>query len=553
YTLVRCFRHPDESDRLATGTAVLGFWTCLCLATLAALDVFFVSAVNDNTTGLKHAWATPQVVDAIHSSVLIARYTVLCFLLIPFAYFFYEENDLETCLSDRIKNALKYTLFIVTMALVLFSTGFVLQVQQNMPDNSDWYQHLLANATIQRAVLFALGLLLALGMAVYLLYTSIGLSLLPLHITQPHQRSVVPLNTHRLERDLEINRQMQHTISVRYENLRVPISTRDKMLLEELENQARALQQQLHASRPKGTRLGRCASAVWRPLRVLMGCVLVVVSWVVVLSVALTSVDRIKNSVCGSSCGYYFDQAIMLNPVAYVFHQLAAVFPADIGTLLALIAFLVVCTMTAVVYRGIGLLGLVRFYTISPALTAPQALLFFAILSMLAVLGLDYTLAVQIAPQYMTFGSQMFCNHTEDNIRTCHDHPEEIMFCHADAPRGLCTATTLSTLVNSVAVNYPIFGTTFFHAQWLFMALYIIGFTVFVYKACHGSLRITTSSDRTDAELAEDDELAAETAGGILASRSAHARTASMYSRGSAPSPRSVSGVDSHERRPLLL
>ncbi|KAJ1660840.1 hypothetical protein IWQ61_000299 [Dispira simplex] len=503
FVALRWLRDPEDADP----------WFGFCVALLTVLDVFLVSATVDHYTGLKYAWVTPEVLARVQIGVQTAQYVLLVLMallmfgVIPFVYFFYEENDLETSLSGRLQNAAKYTLFIVVIVLLLLTTGFVLQLRRGLSGNDGdpgW-----AAPNWHEVLAFTMGVLLTLGMGVYILYTSVGLALLPLTLTQVRPSSASRDTIHRVERELDINRQMQRSIQLRYQNVRVPVNTRDRMLLEELTKQERFYLQQLEethqATRPRLWGSG-CLPTVNRLLRGLMGFVLIALSWSVLLSIALTSIAKITQSVCGRDCGYSLDQAFLANPMAFAFQQLSQLFPADVLGFAGLFTFLVVCTLVTVVYQGIGVLGIVRFYRVAPRSTSPQALLCLATMVMFAVWALSYNLATHIVPHYLTFGSQVYCNRTVEVIpttqfvpmeltwrRDCTDHPEFIVPCDANAPGTICTPTQFSSLFHSVAQGYPIFGVGFFHVQWVFLGLNLLSFAVFLVKSCNGTLAISGS------------------------------------------------------------
>ncbi|KAJ1969439.1 hypothetical protein IWQ62_000625 [Dispira parvispora] len=556
FVALRWLRDPEDADPWCSWIALVGLWVGLCVALLTILDVFLVSATVDQYTGLKYAWATPEVLTQVQVGVQAAQYVLLALMallvfgVIPFVYFFYEENDLETSLSGRLQNAAKYTLFIVVIVLLLLTTGFVLQTRQDLPGNGGdpgWYKRLWSATTWHEVLAFTMGAMLTLGMGVYILYTSVGLALLPLTLTQIRPPSASRDTIYRVERELDINRQMQRSIQLRYQNVRVPVNTRDRMLLEELAKQERFYLQQLEetrqATRPRLWGSG-CLPAFNLLLRGVAGCFLIVLSWSVLLSIALTSIAKITQSVCGRDCGYALDQAFLANPMAFAFQQLSQLFPADVLGFAGLFTFLVVCTFVTIVYQGIGVLGIVRFYRVAPRSTSPQALLCLATMVMFATWALSYNLATHIVPHYLTFGSQVYCNRTVEAIpttqfvpmeltRDCTNHPEFIVPCDANAPGTICTRTQFSSLFHSVAQGYPVFGVGFFHAQWVFLGLNLLSFAVFLVKSCNGTLTIsgsrsnsyTTSRDTADPPRRRgdyDEESGAGETDALLSSTASH-------------------------------
>ncbi|RKP35237.1 hypothetical protein BJ085DRAFT_32681, partial [Dimargaris cristalligena] len=131
--LIYWLRDPEETDLASSLLATGAVWVGLAWAALPAVDALWVSATLDPTTGLKYPWATPDFLAQWQGGLRVAHgsflgtVVVLALVAIPLVYFFYEENDLETSLGGRIGNAAKYTGLIVTIALVLFGTGLLIQ------------------------------------------------------------------------------------------------------------------------------------------------------------------------------------------------------------------------------------------------------------------------------------------------------------------------------------------------------------------------------------------------------------------------------------------
>jgi LMBR1 domain-containing protein 1 len=114
------YQDPSESEPLVTVVTVTGLTFCLCLLILAPLDIYLVSSTVDQSTGLKWSWATPERISSFTSILSMIYYSkfidiifrmikancivlinlvcfvgivVLCFVVIPFAYFYFEELD----------------------------------------------------------------------------------------------------------------------------------------------------------------------------------------------------------------------------------------------------------------------------------------------------------------------------------------------------------------------------------------------------------------------------------------------------------------------------
>lgn len=62
---------------------------------------------------------------------------VMCLLVIPFAYFWYEEWDQDATTGDRIKGALKYSVFFVAILVVLLLVGLFVPVARETKGHLD--------------------------------------------------------------------------------------------------------------------------------------------------------------------------------------------------------------------------------------------------------------------------------------------------------------------------------------------------------------------------------------------------------------------------------
>lgn len=74
--------------------------------------------------------------------------TLFSFILIPFAYFFYEEYDEDQSIKDRVLGAFKYTLFFVIISILLFVFGLFLKPSTKVPKiDLDWFKKLLTDSS----------------------------------------------------------------------------------------------------------------------------------------------------------------------------------------------------------------------------------------------------------------------------------------------------------------------------------------------------------------------------------------------------------------------
>lgn len=217
--------------------------------------------------------------------------------------------------------------------------------------------------------------------------------------------------------------------------------------------------------------------AVFRPLKLLGGLLLMLVALVTWVSMLLTGIDKAKNSVCKQRCGYILGHINIFNPINWVFVQSAKVFPVDYVVFTLLVLLLFCSSVAGVASVGIRFLW-IRIFQIRKGHTAPQALLLATSMLMLIILALNYSVSMVVAPQYATFGPQTFCDrvpvpglvggqpdcsNSRDLIKPCSELADNL------AAKRVCTPSVASTILNRVTLNFPFFGIIFFWAQFVFL------------------------------------------------------------------------------------
>lgn len=143
------------------------------------------------------------------------------------------------------------------------------------------------------------------------------------------------------------------------------------------------------------------------------------------------SIDKVTWSVCGRKCGYIISHPKLFNPINFIFVHLQKVccccccyeiiciylqcmliqlFPLDYIFMVAIIIYFFMATMTGIIQIGVRFLW-VTLYRIKRGSTAPQGLLFSAILLTFGLLALNYSITSVVAPGYAHFGSQVYVCH----------------------------------------------------------------------------------------------------------------------------------------------
>jgi len=155
---VYVYQTPRERSAAVSIVCIFTILSLLATVLLMPVDIALVSATNRSSLGTKKDWATPDAVDNILFQLKTVYYTlysldaVLCLLVVPFTYFWYEEYD-EVATDEgtqtvgtRIWGAFKYTLAFVVFVVIIFLVGFFVPVAKQAKGHRDldFFKDLLA-------------------------------------------------------------------------------------------------------------------------------------------------------------------------------------------------------------------------------------------------------------------------------------------------------------------------------------------------------------------------------------------------------------------------
>jgi LMBR1 domain-containing protein 1 len=517
-------------DRAASVTTVCIFTTSALLATvlLMPVDIALVSSTSLSSQGRKKDWATPDRVNSIIYTLQIVYYTlysldaILCLLVVPFTYFWYEEYDEdaaeagEQTAGSRLLGALKYTIAFLVFVVIIFLVGFFVPFAKKAKHDHldlDFFKHLLNENHGERALSFALGLLITIGTIVYVIYTASGLALLPVALIKSAPLISAPTLAANTASQLEQNRERQRQLEGRNEGLDGGLDSRDRRELEALIREERTLiRRERLAAESSGedrhwlVKTWIKIEAVFRPLKLLGGLLLMLLALLVWVSMLITGIDKAKNSICKAHCGYILGHINIFQPLNWIFVVSSKVFPIDYVLFLLLILFFFSASVVGLATVGIRFLW-VTLFKIRKGHTSPQALLMATVMLTLIVLAINYSVAMVVAPQYATFGPQTYCDRP---VRHGGEQPD----CSNDkyaikpctelatnpAARDVCTPSVVSTFINRVTVNFPFFGVVAFWAQFVFLAVYLIVFLTTLFRAPR------LDEEQLDADLEEEEE-----------------------------------------------
>ncbi|KAJ5441322.1 LMBR1-like membrane protein [Penicillium cf. griseofulvum] len=508
------YQTPRDRSPSVTLTCIISITSLLATVLLLPVDVALVSSTTSSKLGQRKDWATQDVVDRITYTLTIIYYflysldALLCLLVIPFTYFWYEEYDEvatesgEQTVGQRIWGGSQIH------ALIRCNRGDLVPSWRLLTENHG-----------ERALTFALGLLMTIGLCLYVLYTSVGLALLPISLikTAPSISSATLQAS--TTQQLDTNQERQRQLEGRCAGDPGLLSSKDRRELDTLVREERTLirrQRLAEESQGGGNWLMRAwykIGAVFRPFKLLGGILLLFIAFLTWVSMFLTAIDKAMNSICKHRCGYILAHVNIFNPVNWVLVKSARFFPIDYAIFTALVLLFFCSSVVGIAVVGIRFLW-IRIFQIRNGHTSPQALLLATAMLMLVILALNYSISMVVAPQYATFGPQTFCDRAPGTFvgkPDCSNSKELIKPCSElaknPAAQQVCTPSVVSTFLNRVTLNYPFFGVVFFWAQFIFLGLYLIVFVTSLFR----SPRLDEAQLDEDAEEAEEEGLLANT------------------------------------------
>ncbi len=323
---------------------------------------------------------------------------------------------------------------------------------------------------------------MTIGTVVYVIYTASGLALLPVALIKSAPSISAPDLAANTASQLEQNRERQRQLDRRNEGRQDGLDSRDRRELEALVREERTLvRRERLAAESSGEgqswpmKVWMKTEAVFRPLKLVGGIFLMLVALVIWVSMLITGIDKAKNSVCKTGCGYVLGHINIFQPLNWIFVKSAKVFPIDYVIFLLLVLLFFCSSVVGIATVGIRFLWVIIF-RIRKGHTSPQALLVATVLLTLVVLAINYSIAMFVAPQYATFGPQTYCDmaplHPGEQP-DCTNHTSAIRPCTelAENPvaKDVCTPSVVSTFINRVTVNFPFFGVVDFWAQFAFL------------------------------------------------------------------------------------
>jgi LMBR1 domain-containing protein 1 len=480
YIVVKYYEDKHEAELLPTIVTVIGLSLTMFCIFLIPLDIYSVSS-SVNSSG--DSIINPEVLKLRGDVIRVLYYIlytsilVFAFIIIPFAYFYYEENDDRVTIKERVWGGCKYTIFLIIIMIILLVIGFILFLVKpgdkptNTQNAKEWVQNLIKNQNIaELALSFSIACLTLIGYLCWITYTAYGLSIYPIGIFRGKKHIAEEVSD--IQTNLDVTREKSRAIKAKYVSGK-KISKKDEGQLNLLERQERILAR-------RGTRLQKTMTGwrkIWsacKPFMFIFGIIFLIVSLLIVTSITLTSIDKVAHSsnFCGSKCGFILAYPQIFNPLDSLLTILAAYFPLDLIVLASLIFYIFFCTLSGITHIGVRFFW-VHLYKIRKGSSPPQGLLMAAIILMFSILALNMELTT-LAPQYINFGSQVYIanNSTGQTER-----------CSLDAPPNKCTMTQIGTIINTISIRISFFSIIYLIASFIFVGAFLIGSIIAIFKS----------------------------------------------------------------------
>jgi len=490
FFIIRYYAARKEFSAGSIVVATLSLSLLLTCLLIIPVDVFSVSSTTDPFTGQKLANTTIELEAEVVRILYFSLYSlavIFCFLVAPFMYFYYEEeDDGETC-KTRSCSAAKYSAFFFLVFVIFILLGFLLEPRSisgegegEGTNNLNWLKQIFeSQELLAKSMTFVIGCFAFVGTIAYIVYVAFGMFAAPIGFIRgwaKEQDKDIGVITGEDE-ETERMALLSEARKKKYEDR----MSKHIGALAKYRKQPDQANDEIRRQRKKRGKVdvSYYFCACMAPVRFALGIILLVIGFVVLLTVFLSSLDRILHSNCGLQCGYVLSEvpvglpgepfvpssalnisstgrSEIINPIDYGLFGLAQFFPADYILFLIIIGYLFFSSLAGIL--GIGLrIVVIQVYPIAPHGTRPQALLLLStyLLFIVSVIIIQlYTLA----PQYTTFGSQTFSvNGT-------------VVPCSLQAPAGACTPSQISTIILTILGNNDVFAIVFYFMNWALVA-----------------------------------------------------------------------------------
>eukprot|EP00474_Spongospora_subterranea_P009670 CRZ10128.1 hypothetical protein [Spongospora subterranea] len=448
---IHVYTDVKERSFVTQSIATLTVFASLCAMFLLPVDVYFLGK------------STPDGHDVV-KVLYLGIYSFLAisaFAMLPFAYFYYEEEDGMNESLPRAYRSCKYTISFVAAFVFLISALVLFDLH-----------HLLEEDNKSRLLdIFSviMGIMIAIGHLGWMTYSAYGLAWLPIIMFESRKTSpsrTLASSTPNQDSELVKLHSQEEQLQARYVSLpQSAWSREDRLELAKLQHREAQLAlncdnyaiAQQSPSSPSLANLGRC----------LVGCLFFLCSVLIATSLVLSVTDKVINSKCGFFCGYKSDQTLP-NPIDMLLSYASLAFPLDFICFAFIALYLFLATLTGLVQLGVRIV-FIKLYNIRAYRTKQNALLMAVWLIVFVLLAVNVQTLV-LAPHYASFGSQTVVGDDGRN-QPCQFN---------DAGRN-CQVSELFKLDQLLSDNMPLLGGLLFFSN---IAMLLVYFATTIWTCC---------------------------------------------------------------------
>ena len=478
WVILHYYGRQGQRDCGLMTVSVLVVTLTLGLVMLLPADVYIVSHLDDiinnddlELDGKLRAISQRTQVVQYASYALWGGSACLSFIVIPFMYFFYEEEELYGFEARRAGShtcaALKYVVLFLLIVGVLagvalgIKPGLTVDELTSDPDFewlSKWSQVV---PLVAQAFNFLMVIMACVGLLSWICYTAVGLAYMPIDILKGQK------HIDRLEATIE---ERESLLGNRYSQIREKawrqgvgsLSRRERRDAEISEQSRLALNQDRNELKRNQTELNSCLNKC-PCIRYVVGLLLLLLSLLVLEAAAVSALDvTIHNT--GLQRGFVLTEGSLRK---FNLLDLALSFSCEAGTgtfvevyvMIARFAGLAILTLYIIssTMYGMFTVGLCWVSKIKPHRTWPQSLLVASFVLVFTLWGMVLTLPA-LAPPFFDYGCQQQPGAVEA------DPPRE---CTRGAASPYCTNTQFLLVSAWMRISLPPLGVLVFVANWV--------------------------------------------------------------------------------------
>ncbi|CAG9328401.1 LMBRD1 [Blepharisma stoltei] len=490
YTIVKYYTDTSEHYHLATVVTVLSLSITLFCVLLVPIDILIASGRVKDISDIDIPKETVRNIFLSLFSIML----LLAFMLIPFAYFYGEEQFDEidsdgNALCEKICESMKYTASFMLICAVLVIVGLIFRPEKDeWGQGKEWIRQLFDVEHVgEAAISFTVACLTLVGLLLWCFYTAFGMAAMPFTLIKGKKSLEEAKNELEMDigdvrdkiREIELRSAKSNTRMTRKEK-------RDKAKLEKMQKKLMARSSKISEKQKDSSQLLSRLLKFLTPFRVMLGVFALIFSLIFFFSLFFGAIDRLINSDCGFSCGFITSSSSIFNPLDSLLVYLSTMFPLDYLIFGLLILYIFIASIYGIVRWGIRFLC-VSVFTIKKKRTMPQALLVASIIMMLVVLGISVAI-LTVVPAYTTFGSQKFVSDGKTVECSLENFNE-----------NECVMSNISSFFNRISLSIPLFSAVVYLMNWLFMAVFIV-------CGISAAMQKPSSSFEEELEIEEEEE-----------------------------------------------